>query len=502
MRLPSGYLGLFFFALCLAIGFGGNNLFGDPDTGWHLAAGDLIRASAAVPQHDSWSFASGDEQWFNLSWLYDVGLSALFAQGDFAALYIVTIVLFAASFTWMAHHCIQRGANIIIVCALLFLAMLVSWGSVLVRPQMVSLLLTMTSYQLLASYRDGKCRRKIFALPLVLMLWANLHGAFLLALVMTGIFMLEALLQCNRPAARGYGAVLALCLAATLVNPFGYGVYLGAYRTLSGTFDRQYLIEWQSAKIGQDIPLTILLLLMLMSGKFLDKRIALSDRILSVFTLVLALGSLRHATVAMLLSMPYLSQAITSLLDNIKTGERIKHAGAATLQDMGKKDVQWMGLFLGAVAVCLLASPLPRDMVLKQPLGFPKDNFPAKEAAFVEQNYPGLRFMTDYNLGGWLDYIWRGRVKVFVDGRSSSLYSPETLQHYADFANVHHGAGGRAEMIANYYHFDGLIIANDDPWMSEWEWNPKWKKVYRDKAATVFISASRHADEKSEQGDD
>ena len=42
MRLPPAYCGLFLFALVLAAGFGGAQVFGDPDTGWHLAAGDLI----------------------------------------------------------------------------------------------------------------------------------------------------------------------------------------------------------------------------------------------------------------------------------------------------------------------------------------------------------------------------------------------------------------------------------------------------------------------------
>ena len=52
-------------------------LLGHYDLGWHLAAGDLIRAHAAIPFQDPWSFTLGDKQWFNLSWLWDVIASRL-----------------------------------------------------------------------------------------------------------------------------------------------------------------------------------------------------------------------------------------------------------------------------------------------------------------------------------------------------------------------------------------------------------------------------------------
>src|SRR5580704_4591238 len=47
-------------------------LLGHYDLGWHLAAGDLIRARGNIPFHDPWSFTSDGRQWFNLSWLWDV----------------------------------------------------------------------------------------------------------------------------------------------------------------------------------------------------------------------------------------------------------------------------------------------------------------------------------------------------------------------------------------------------------------------------------------------
>ena len=61
-------------------------LLGHYDLGWHLAAGDLIRAQGKIPTQDPWSFAAGTRQWVNLSWLWDVLASAIFQQAHFGGL--------------------------------------------------------------------------------------------------------------------------------------------------------------------------------------------------------------------------------------------------------------------------------------------------------------------------------------------------------------------------------------------------------------------------------
>lgn len=489
MRLPPAYCGFFLFALTLAIGFGGAHVFSDPDTAWHIATGDLIRQLHYIPFEDPWSFAAVGEVWYNLSWLFDITFSALFAAGGFSLLYVVTLLAFAGTFVFMAHHCVTRGASLTAVSIALFLALLISFSSILARPNLCSIMFTVMFYHLLCCYRDKGRTRAIAALPFLMAFWVNMHGGFLLAFPIMGVFLLEAMLAKKRDAMRAYGAIIALCMAATLLNPYGYGVYYGAYKTLSLGFDKIYITEWQAAKIGSDIPLTLLLLVMLFAGNMYDKRIALSDRLLAIALLFMALSSMRHGAVAAALTMPYVSLRLTSVLAASRWGAKLAAKEAAIMADMHKTDIKWMGAIMAAIAVGLLASPFPRDMLLKEPLGFPKKSFPAAEAAFIEQHYPNLRFMTDYNIGGYLDYIWRGRVKVFVDGRASSLFSKDTLQDYADFEINGRGYGGKAKAIALQYKFDGAVIPNDDPASGDWHWNPDWKLVYQGDVAAVYLKA-------------
>jgi hypothetical protein len=280
-----------------------------------------------------------------------------------------------------------------------------------------------------------------------MVLWINMHGGFLLAFPLMAIFLGEAILKRDRIDIKNYGIAIALCLAATSLNPYGLSIYYGAYKTLGAAFNVN-LVEWRPIEIGHNGPMTIMILLVLCTINSFDKKIALVDRVMAIFMLLLALSSLRHSAITVLLIMPYLTLRLTTIISESQFAERMRSIDAAIAIDMGKQDIKIMASIMAVAAVILTASPVPRDELLKEPVGFARKSFPIKEAAYIEANYPNLRFLTHYNIGGYLDFLWRGRVKVFVDGRANSLYSDELLDDYASFTN-HYGFGGSSDIIVS-----------------------------------------------------
>ena len=53
-------------------------LFLDPDTAWHLAAGNAIHAAGHIPMTDPFAFTSAGVPWINLAWFWDMIISALY----------------------------------------------------------------------------------------------------------------------------------------------------------------------------------------------------------------------------------------------------------------------------------------------------------------------------------------------------------------------------------------------------------------------------------------
>lgn len=488
LRIPPAYIGFILFFTLLVFGFSNAPVLEDGDTAWHLATGDLIRSLHAVPKADSWSYTAAGETWYNLSWLFDLQLSFLFSLGGFSALYTLTVIVFSVSLTLMAWHCVRRGASIISVCLLLLPVIVIVFTGTLARPNVFSVPLTLIFYILLHRSRtDMRLGPLLFLVPLMA-LWVNLHGGFLMAFPLFGLFVMEAWLVGERNRVRIYLIITGLCLLATLANPYGFSVYYGAYRTLAAPFSSK-LLEWQPVEIGKNVPVTIMTAIILCTGNFFDRKIPFADHALTVFILLMSLTSLRHSVLMSLLIMPCISLRLTTLLYESRFGERIRHRDNIIMSDMQEQGIRITAFVLALVAAINIYVPAyQHDLALRPQAEFSPMVFPKAEAEYVSNHYPGKHFFNSYNIGGYLDYIWRGRTKVFVDGRANSLYSDELLSDYAMFSETF-GFGGRSEMIARKYHFDGLIIDNYDNAVFMWGWNPHWKAVYRGNTATVYVRA-------------
>jgi hypothetical protein len=323
-------------------------------------------------------------------------------------------------------------------------------------------------------------------LPLLIALWANLHGGFLIAFPLIGLFLAEAVIKCDQARTVRYSLVLAACLAATLINPYGPAIYYGAYLTLTSTFVHSFVLEWRPVVIGLYMPMTLLLLIILWYNDAADTRIPLHDRLLCMLMPLAALSSIRHTLVAALLLMPAMSLRLSYALQESQWATRARAINTTFLRDMQRNDIRAASAAMAAGALLLLSTPFPRDALLHIPLGFRKDNFPEVEAAYIAKHYPGQHFLNHYNLGGPLDYLWRGKVKLFVDGRASTVFSEDVLRDYSNFMD-NNGFGAYAEMMVDRYHIDGLIIPGYTKDAEGWLSNPQWKPVFSGPVAIVYV---------------
>jgi hypothetical protein len=533
-------------ALLLALGlYPYPNALADPDTAWHLAAGNLMRAQHAFIMVDPWSFTAWDTRWYNLSWLFDVALSFIVSHWGIAALFGLTLAGHAACLSVMAHHCIRRGAGMLATSIILILSAWLMSPSIIARPQLCTNILIVLFYCQLQRYRESGNVAQLYALPPLMALWANLHGGFITAFPLMGLFLADAIWQPGRAQARHLAIVLALCAAATLVNPYGPDIYTGVMRTLFSHFGQTSVQEWQPLTLSHNPPFLILLVILFTTGFLFDRRTPYIEGILTVTLLVMTLRSTRHAALASLLMMPYFSLRLSLKLATSRWAERIAGLETTITAVMRQPGIRMkMAAFAvcAALALCisypriaLLLSPLvamqllvmlaflsntsptsikkaipkalpakaslasiiiallflflyPHSVLFEHMVNFPGQRIPALEAATIKTDYPDLRFYTDYDLGGYLIVLWRGDPKVFVDGRANSVYSDEVLADHIAFL----GSGGdrTADAIADKYQLSGAIISNTSPAAPLWEGNKEWVQVMKGDVATIYLRHS------------
>ena len=108
----------------------------------------------------------------------------------------LTAVVIAAVFAWMFRLLIARGTNLLVALVLVLLALSASTIHFLARPHVVSWLFTLAWFWILDCIGAGLFQRArrhrerwLWALPLLMLVWVNVHGGFLVGFVLLGIFL-------------------------------------------------------------------------------------------------------------------------------------------------------------------------------------------------------------------------------------------------------------------------------------------------------------------------
>jgi hypothetical protein len=127
------------------------------------------------------------------------------------------------------------------------LAVLGLWQVLLIRPQTASLLLFVLTAVVLEA---GRSRRWLLLFPpLLLALWANLHGGFPVGLALVGCYALGETIESGWRRSLAWWLCLAGCMAGTLVNPYGADVYRYVLLT-TGTASARRIDEWLPPGLG------------------------------------------------------------------------------------------------------------------------------------------------------------------------------------------------------------------------------------------------------------
>jgi hypothetical protein len=397
-------------------------LLGHYDLGWHLAAGDLIRDRGNIPFQDPWSFTLADKQWYNLSWLWDVIASVLFQYTGFGGLTFFVVACGAFIVGYLASVCLSSGASAIAVCISVFSACLL-YPSFAAAPNIYLAASPNTATMLFCVVFYGQClkRTKRFLLPVIMVLWANLHGGFLLGFLIVGIFCGAALLRRDWVNFKIYSFAAVGCFVATLVNPLGWHIYEGVATTL-GHFVQTYITEWWSYFGNMTVPGSIpgiiyILIFMALELRHKSTRpIPLEARLLSWLFLFLGLYQFRYMAFFFIFSTVPLALHIDRLLP----------------KQLNDFNVQRSLLAAGIVGVCAL--PLT-FMQIEPDLELP-EMLSEQDALYLQTHFSQARVLNNWNVGGILIFRTRGAVPMFVDGRAATAYPDALLRDYFKLAEL------------------------------------------------------------------
>ncbi len=330
---------------------------------------------------DIFTYTASDFRWINHEWLHDVWL---YVATRYAG-YGWTAGLFALIWT-AAIGVVTRWRISWLVASLALTALLPYLG---VRPIAWTVLLLGVVLELL--------RRKCWwGLALVFALWANLHGGFVMGLVVVAVY---AMVQ------RSLGAVgwLGGFVLVTLVNPYGWEVYVEIARTIGDQALRSMIVEWRPLAITYANAPYLMAAVM---AVWLVKGWPWWRRVLGGLLLIMTIGATRQ--------LPLL---VVATVEVVQLGYIMAGRWLLEQRLLGRwwsVGLSGGGLIIASVAV--VAPPIEAgESVMVRPY---------RSVQMLRERPCEGRIFNHYSFGGYL-IAWLPGVPVYIDGRMPSWSGPE-----------------------------------------------------------------------------
>ena len=436
------------------------------DAWWHWAAGKWMLTHHAVIRRDVFSYTIPGHPWVAEEWGFEVALAWLVRTLGGTAFWLVAAGPCVGALLLGVARWRRLGAGMLRTAGL----SVVAGGYLLFgeapRPQVASYLLFSVLLLVLTVARTRP--RWLALLPLLFLVWANVHGSFLAGL---GVLALDLVLSAV-PFRRGRlavvtplplrpgGAALGASFLATLCNPHGAGLLTYAWKVTSAPQLTAWITEWQSPNFHT---LPLLLLVVVPAGITLA-ALALGDVELNVFDLVLW-GGFLVATLHSQRFLPYAGLAWCGLAARARPRVEGVRPSRATWPLVG-----------AALAVVLVGPHVPAGAPARGGTG-------GEPVAAVQwlSSHPG-RVFSEYT---WDDYlIGQGR-PVFVDGRTDLYFGTGVLGQYIDVA----GLTTDPDPVLARWGVRYVLWPEKTPLAVHLGHDPHWRVAFRSGASVVFTRA-------------
>lgn len=201
------------------------------DFWWHAAMGRLIDARGAVPAENLFLYTMAvDHPSVVQPWLAQLWLYWLEDGAGLEGVLLVRNLLGGLGWALLTGWCVKRAGVRQAGAVLALCTMPIGFLYIGARTHLFAWPLLMAVLWVCYACRDGRVRAGwLLAIPVMVGLWANLHGSFVVGLLVLLAFAADAVWRAHRGGERvgraWWGGVLVLSAAATQATPLGWGVW-------------------------------------------------------------------------------------------------------------------------------------------------------------------------------------------------------------------------------------------------------------------------------------
>ena len=385
----------------------------DPDLWGHVRFGlDTIRDGRVDPV-DPYSFNQGVAV-LDHEWLGEVVLALTYRSGGVFALLILKAALLVIAFVLLAlaaRRMSEPARSVMLAIGIIGVAP----AAYTIRPQLWTLVAVPALWYALNN------RRWLACVPLIFALWANLHGGWLVGVVLAALWVAGRIVDTRSIRAVLPAAVAtAAGFAATLLTPYGWTLWLymlalrpsrnvAEFRPLWQQWEMSFAVLWMAIFLGIVVP-----------------------------TVVRRWSTTTWASIFPVAGFAVLSVFVTRLVPFFSEVAVLGLAGAwrgvGAIGGLGseRRPRGAVVVDVAVVAAVAVANLWPESRCL--PIRGPWVPDLAAAAAFRPPTVQG-RLVVPFDWGQYAIWHWGPRLRVSMDGRHDTVYSHAMIQLQSAVAN-------------------------------------------------------------------
>lgn len=457
----------------------------DSDLWWHLAAGEQTLQHGRPLLIDTFSYTRAGEVWINHSWLGQVVLALVHRAGGWYGVCALVAALAALSFVLVFRQ--MKGPPIyrafVIVLAALVAAPV--WSP---RPQLFSLVMLALVSGIALRYRE-QGRAPLFWLPLLFVLWSNLHGGYPLGLLLLGCVLAGALLDrllgredALTGRAMGRLALWSLaCAPAVLLNPNGLDMWRIPFQTIGVELLQQAIPEWASPDFHAlfQQPFMVMLAGLLFVIGLAGRPTRGEDLFKVGLFAAMGLVARRNFGPFALVCAPVLAEHGWVVIERIWqrwSGLRVSPAAGKPLPLGVQRVVNLLIVLTLGLACVIKVYSVSQPEVLE---GYLAERYPQGAVAWLHANRPEGRVFNEYAWGGYLTWALP-EYPVFVDGRTD-LFGDEIIGEWLQVVTTQ----GDWQNVLERWEV-GLVLARPDVHLETRLVESGWRRLYADDVSVLF----------------
>ncbi len=456
----------------------------DPDFWWHLRVGRWMVDNGHLPGNDLFTYTATSHVWTDHEYLTEILMWLTYSTFGLTVLVILFGLVTWTGF-WLIYLQARRQPFVFIGVGLALAAIAGApiWGP---RAQMITFALSCLELYWLRGYLSGRSRAIVY-FPLVMVVWANLHGGWVIGFVWLGAALVAELWSwawdqddpVHRMHVRRLAVVGVASAVAVAATPHFLSLYPYPFETQGSEAQQRLIVEWASPNFHSLELRPFEGMIFLVVVGFVLKRPTVYDLLLALLGIGLALQNVRN--IALFIA------AVTPVLINTYGGWWSDY----TTRHEWKFSIPPRPVFAALTALVLVV------IIGTTSLRVASSISPARQAQLDASNYPvgaadwlaahpdvGTRMFNQYGFGGYLAYRFypQPNRRVFIFGEAA-LMGDDLLNEYADVYYVR----SNWKQVLDKYQVDYVVENKGDPLPNLLATQPDWQLVYQDNVAVIFV---------------